>query len=107
MARVMKKVQSANPSGLPLGASASSTKFKSIMVDVGLWQHLCGMKTEAEANKPDLLDMYEGAMAEQFVGQEMMVSQESDLYYWRELPRAAMRKWITWRWSMAPSSPWK
>ncbi len=51
-------------------------------MDVGLWQHLCGMKVDLEYTKNDLLEVYRGAMAEQFVGQEMMVSQGSDLHYW-------------------------
>jgi len=81
-ARVVNKVPSATPSGLPLGAKESAARFKAIMVDIGLWQHRCGMKVEEEYAKKDLLDVYRGAMAEQFVGQEMMVSQTSDLHYW-------------------------
>lgn len=82
MARVVKKIPSANPSGLPLGATASSRRFKALMVDIGLWQHLCGINIETEYVKTDLLSIYQGAMAEQFIGQEMMISQNSDLYYW-------------------------
>lgn len=81
-ARVIKRVPSVTPSGLPLGAKESANRFKAVMVDVGLWQHLCGMKVESEYAKTDLLDVYRGAMAEQFVGQELMVSQGADLYYW-------------------------
>lgn len=81
-ARVVKKVPSASPSGLPLGATASSRKFKAILLDIGLWQYLCGMNVETEYIKKDLLAIYQGALAEQFVGQEMMLSQESDLFYW-------------------------
>jgi hypothetical protein len=82
MARVANKVQAANPSGLPLGATASSRRFKALMVDIGIWQHMCGINIETEYVKTDLLSIYQGAMAEQFVGQEMMISQNSDLYYW-------------------------
>ena len=32
--------------------------------------------------KNDLLSIYRGAMAERFVGQEMLVSQQGGLYYW-------------------------
>lgn len=39
MARAVHKVSSASPSGLPLGASVSSRKFKAIMVDSGIWQN--------------------------------------------------------------------
>lgn len=81
-ARVIKKIPSCNPSGLPLGAGTHEKRFKAIMVDIGLWQHLSGMKTASEYVRDDLLDIYRGAMAEQFVGQEMMVSQNSELYYW-------------------------
>jgi len=82
MARVAKKVPSANPSGLPLEATASSRKFKALMVDIGLWQNLSGIHIETEYHKADLLSIFQGAMAEQFVGQEIMVSQNSDLYFW-------------------------
>jgi hypothetical protein len=47
-----------------------------------MWQHLSGMKSAAEYPKDDLLSIYRGAMAEQLVGQEMMASQDSELYYW-------------------------
>ena len=88
-ARVIRRVPSASPSGLPLGASASDRKFKTIMVDVGIWQHLSGMRIDTAYAEDDLLAMYRGAMAEQFVGQEMMVSQGSDLYYWAREARGS------------------
>lgn len=81
-ARVVRKVPSCNPPLLPLGASASPKRFKAILLDVGMWQHLSGMKSAAEYVREDLLDIYRGAMAEQFVGQEMVVSQNDELYYW-------------------------
>lgn len=80
-ARLIKKISSTVP-GLPLGASASERKFKAIMVDIGLWQYLCGMRFDVEFQKDNLLSIYNGAMAEQFVGQELMISQNSELYYW-------------------------
>ncbi len=89
MARVGKKVLLANPSGLPLGVTASSKRFKALMIDIGLWQHLCGINIEAEYPKTDLLSIYRGAMAEQFVGQEMMITQNSDLYYWARQARGS------------------
>jgi uncharacterized protein len=82
LANVVCKVPSVNPEGLPLGASASPKIFKAIMVDIGLMQKLSGMSTDIEYTKADLLNVYRGAMAEQFVGQEMLVSQNGGLYYW-------------------------
>ncbi len=80
-ARIIKKVSSTVP-GFPLGANVSQHKFKAILVDIGLWQYLCGMRFDIEFQERDLLSIYNGAMAEQFVGQELMVSQQSELYYW-------------------------
>jgi hypothetical protein len=88
-ARVIRKVPSCDPSGLPLGARAHAKRFKTILLDVGMWQHLSGMKVAAEYGREDLLGVYRGAMAEQFVGQEMAVSQGSDLFYWAREERGS------------------
>jgi predicted AAA+ superfamily ATPase len=82
MAQVIRRVPSVDPSGLPLGATASAKLFKAIMLDIGLMRHLSGMPNDIEYAKTDLLAIYRGALAEQFVGQEMLVSQQGDLYYW-------------------------
>ena len=52
------------------------------MVDMGLMRHLSGMPMDVEYKKTDMLSIYRGAMAEQFVGQEMVVSQKEDVFYW-------------------------
>lgn len=82
LADVARKVPSVDPSGLPLGASASAKTFKALVLDIGLMRYLTGMPPEVEYAKTDLLAIYRGAMAEQFVGQEMTVSQNGSLYYW-------------------------
>lgn len=82
LANVTRKIPSVNPLGLPLGASASSKIFKPLMADIGLMQNLSGMSPDREYLKSDLLNIYRGALAEQFVGQEMVVSQDGDLFYW-------------------------
>jgi len=82
LAQVIRKVPATSPAGLPLGAAASERKFKALMLDVGLMQHLCGMPVDVEFAKTDLLSIYQGALAEQFVGQELVAAGQSDLYYW-------------------------
>jgi len=82
LAQVIRKVSSSSPAGLPLGASASERKFKAHLVDVGLMQHLCGMPIDIEYHRSDLLSIYRGAMAEQFVGQEFVAAGQEELYYW-------------------------
>lgn len=82
LAQVARRVTSANPSGLPLGASASVKVFKALMLDLGLMRYLSAMPVDIEYARGDLLAIFRGAMAEQFVGQEMLVSQQGSLYYW-------------------------
>lgn len=82
LANIVRKVPSVDSSGLPLGATASEKIFKTLLVDIGLMRHLTGMPVDVEYGKADLLTIYSGAMAEQFVGQEMVLSQKGDIYYW-------------------------
>jgi hypothetical protein len=82
LAQVARRIPSVDPSGLPLGASASAKIFKALLLDVGLMRSLSGMPDDLEYARGDLLAIYRGAMAEQFVGQEMLVSQNGSLYYW-------------------------
>jgi len=89
LAQVIRKVSSASPSGLPLGASASAKKFKAIMVDIGIMQHLCGMPVDVEFSQKDLLAIYQGAMAEQFVGQELAATGQDCLYYWSRTAKSS------------------
>ena len=88
-ASVVRKVASADPSGPPLGSTASKKVFKAIVIDVGLMRHLSGMPTDVEYGKADLLGIYQGATAEQFVGQEMVSSLGEDLYYWSRSARSS------------------
>ncbi len=45
-------------------------------------RYLSGMPDDREYARGDLLAIYRGAMAEQFVGQELLVSQQGNLHYW-------------------------
>lgn len=60
LAGVLRKVFSTDPSGLPLGASASSKTFKTILLDAGLMRYLTGMPTDVEYSTPDLFSIYRG-----------------------------------------------
>ncbi len=82
LAQVIHRVPSASPAGLPLGATASARNFKALMVDIGVMQHLCGMPMDIAFAQKDLLAIHEGAMAEQFAGQELTAVGHSDLHYW-------------------------
>ena len=52
------------------------------MLDIGLLQRLCEVSVEAALVQDDLLAIYKGQLAEQFVAQELLAWQDTDLFYW-------------------------
>jgi predicted AAA+ superfamily ATPase len=83
-AQVVRPVRAASPAGVPLAATASQKRFKAIMVDLGLLRRLSGLRADVEYARSDLLAVYNGALAEQFAGQELLAAGAGDreLYYW-------------------------
>lgn len=81
-AKIINKIASTNPSGLPLGASVNERKFKLSFLDIGLMQRLSKMPIPEDYFQKDLLSVYQGKLAEQFVAQEIVAVQSDDLYYW-------------------------
>jgi predicted AAA+ superfamily ATPase len=88
LARLIHRVKAASPEGLPLSLSASLKTFKAIMLDIGLYHRLHGLNPSQEWTK-DLLSLYRGAMAEQFVGQECL-AKTGELYYWSRPEKSSM-----------------
>lgn len=88
-ARVIDKVRAASHAALPLSASASEKRFKAIMVDIGLMRALNNLAAKHEYIKSDLLSMYNGAMAEQFAGQEFASCGNRNLYYWSRVAKGS------------------
>lgn len=81
-ARLLHKIPSCDPSGLPLGATANPKKFKACLLDIGLLQRICQVPADLERRHDDLLAMYRGKLAEQFVAQEMIAWHGEGLHYW-------------------------
>ena len=90
LARIVHKVYSVNPPQLPLGASVSNKIFKNLFLDIGLMQNLAGIPVDTEYLNEDLLGLYRGALAEQFVGQEMLAANNNELYYWNRLAKNSL-----------------
>ncbi len=88
-ARLLARVRASGAGGLPLGAGASVERFKAIMLDVGLWQRLAGVRADRELTAADLLDVHRGAMAEQYVGQEILAERGGGLHYWSREARGS------------------
>ena len=81
-AQIVQKISSCDPSGLPLGATANQKKFKASLMDIGLLQRTCQVPAELELQQDNMLAMYRGKLAEQFVAQELLAWHSSELYYW-------------------------
>ena len=83
-ARVCHRVFSNQAQGIPLASGKKSTPFKVILLDTGLIHSLMGLNMQ-QLQQPFQL-LYEGPMAEQFVGQMLRVLNpyfiEPELYYW-------------------------
>jgi len=88
-AKVIHKIPSCDPSGLPLGATANQKKFKASILDIGLLQRLCQVPVELELKQENLLAMYRGKLAEQFVAQELQAWHTSELFYWARESRGS------------------
>ncbi|MDI6757983.1 MAG: ATP-binding protein [Endomicrobiia bacterium] len=85
LAGIVKPVYSTSASGLPLGAQMNERKFKLNFLDIGLMQNACGIEGRLSVER-DLMQINAGAVAEQFVGQELTAYSDcrrgSGLYFW-------------------------
>ncbi|MEI8120825.1 MAG: AAA family ATPase [bacterium] len=83
LSRIVTLVRHTSANGIPLGAEASESHFKPLLVDIGICNNLCGLNLPDAA---DLLTVQEGGLAEQFVGQELRsigpAFEERPLFYW-------------------------
>lgn len=84
-AGLIYKVLLSNAAGLPLSATTTGKKFKTIFLDVGLVQMACDIVSTDFLDKQTTL-LNHGALTEQFVGQELLAYAENHtaqkLYYW-------------------------
>ncbi len=84
-AGLIRYVQATSASGLPLQMSVNDKKFKLIFLDIGLLQEFLHTDPE-ELRLGDIVQINAGALAEQFVGQELMAYGESTrktkLFFW-------------------------
>lgn len=81
-ARILHKIPACTPAGLPLSATVKGKKFKACFLDVGLMQRLCEVAIDEALGQENLLALYNGKLAEQFVAQELLAGQNTELYYW-------------------------
>ena len=85
LAMIAKRIQSTSAQGLPLQATVNDKKFKMNFVDVGLVKNISGLDSVLLLER-DLTLLNRGALAEQFVGQELLAYSDpamtKHLHYW-------------------------
>ena len=81
-ARLFSVVRSASPAGVPLGIGVTNNRFKTVFLDIGLLSNIYGFYSDKLVSKQKLTSVFNGKLAEQFVGQEILASQSGDLFYW-------------------------
>lgn len=86
LARIFYSVRHSSGNGVPLGAEVKERDFKPLFLDTGLVATSLGLNLSSLQMEDDILLVNNGAIAEQFIGQHLLYSQESykrpELYYW-------------------------
>ncbi len=88
-AKLVHKIASSQPVGLPLGAHANEKTFKACLLDIGLMQNLCQLPIDQALREENLLGIYRGKLAEQFVAQELLAWHSDPLFYWAREARGS------------------
>ncbi len=85
-AHILTKSKATSGAGVPLAAGASEKRYKLVFLDVGLMQCLMGTRYRDWAENRNLFSAHTGAIAEQFVGQELIAlegfNKNSGLFFW-------------------------
>jgi predicted AAA+ superfamily ATPase len=87
---LIHKVSNSPANGLPLLAGQKNNIFKYCFLDIGLMQSMCGISLREILQSNDLTACYQGALSEQYIGQELLISggsQRDQLFYWRRAKR--------------------
>lgn len=88
-ARVCHRVSHTSGNGLPLGAESNEKIFKVLFLDVGLAAIQLGLSRLNIKEAKKIVFQNKGALAEQFVGQQIRVFQsrfeDPALFYWQRL----------------------
>ena len=91
-AGLLNKIVATSASGIPLHMHSKENKFKLLFLDAGLVN--CANKLDMQvAWEQDFLQINAGALAEQFVGQELLAYanpyMQAQLYYWSREKKGA------------------
>jgi predicted AAA+ superfamily ATPase len=92
-ASVVHRVTHSAGNGLPLKAESDPRQFKALLLDVGLAQRVMGADVRPWLLAPSAAICNAGAVAEAFVGQELLAYSspwaKQELYYWHRESRSS------------------
>ncbi len=71
-AKICHRIYHSHSSGLPLNADIKETVFKLLFMDIGMMNYICGNDWTFLQSFPDHEFVNEGAIAEQFIGQQLL-----------------------------------
>ena len=89
-ANLVSKVTRINKLALPLSAYADNDIFKLFYVDVGLLGYKAGIRPKVIIEGSAFMEEYKGALAEQFVFEELTSSSTTPYYYSKDDSRAEL-----------------
>lgn len=81
-ARIVHIVHNVSQVDLPLAAQINESVYKIYLIDVGLLGCLFDVPSSAILDQESLFHSYKGALAESFVGQELVAYGTKKLFYW-------------------------
>ncbi len=81
--KIITKITNVSAEGLPL--TESGRQFKLLFLDIGLLTKLSGLSLIDKITKSSLLPLFNGMMAEQFCGQELLAKKNNKVHYWSRI----------------------
>jgi len=101
--RLVYKVARTEENKLPPASYADDRTFKLYMLDIGLFNAKSGLDISALINPSDeLFGIFNGAMTEQFVMQELVAAGHAPYYWGREKGEAEVDFVVQWRNELVP-----
>ena len=86
MAGLVYKVYHSSGQGVPLGSEVNFKKFKVLLLDIGIFQKIAGLRITDLMFAENIDMLNKGSIAEAFVGVEMIKysheTEKKQLYYW-------------------------
>ncbi|MCC8071002.1 MAG: ATP-binding protein [Bacteroidales bacterium] len=81
-AGVIYRVYRTKSGEFPLKAYLDPGAFKVFLMDIGLLGAMCGITPQTVVDRSDLLGSFKGALAEQYVLQQLRPMKDTLIYYW-------------------------